>query len=121
MLDDPVDDLPRLELDQLKLVAEPTNDRPQGREELAQALGPVDAERLGAVAEVVRLEQTRKAQEVVGVQVGEVNRVDVDESSRALHLALGALAAIEEEPVPAGPDENASGGPARAWHRAAGS
>ena len=78
--------------------------------------------RSGALAavEVVGLQQPRDAEVVVGVQVGDVDLVDLDEPGRALHLALRALAAVEQQPVAADPRQQAGGRAPRGRHRAAG-
>ena len=108
------------ELDQLDLVADPPEDPPQGFEELDQPGRADDPQRPVAVVEVVGLQQSRDAEVVVGVQVRDVDLVDLDEPGRALHLALGTLTAVEQQPLAADPRQHAGGRPPRRRHRAAG-
>ena len=78
----------RLDLDQLNLVAQPAEDPPQRLEQLVQAGRPDHQQRPLAVLQVVGLQQARDPEVVVGVKVGEVDRVGLDQPGRALHLAL---------------------------------
>ena len=113
--------LARAELDQLDLVADPAEDPPQRLEQLDQPRRPDHPQRALAIVEVVGLQQPRDAQVMVGVQVGDVDLVDLHEPGRALHLALRALAAVEQQPVAADPREQARGRPPRGRHRPPGS
>ena len=54
------------------------------------------------------------------MQVGDEDLVDLDQPGRALHLPLGPLPAVEQQPVAAAPNEHARGGPPRRRHGAAG-
>ena len=93
-----VDPVPGLDLDQVEREAEAADEPAEGPEEVLEAGRAVDRQRLVAVGEVVGFEQAREAEEVIGVEVGQVDLVELDEAERALHLALGPLAAVEQEP-----------------------
>ncbi len=54
-----------------------------------------DVARLDPVLHLIALQQPRKAEVVVGVQVGDEDRVDGDQPNRALHLSLRPLPAVE--------------------------
>ena len=54
------------------------------------------------------------------MEVGDVEVVDLDEPGRALHLALSALAAVDEDAIAAGPDEQARRRPPSRGHGATG-
>jgi len=54
------------------------------------------------------------------MQVGDEDRVDVDEADRALHLPLGALAAVEEQAIATASDHQRCGIAARGGDRATG-
>ncbi len=54
------------------------------------------------------------------MEVSDVEVVDLDEPGRALHLALGALAAVDEDAIAAGADEQARGRPPSRGHGATG-
>ena len=68
----------------------------------------MDPQRLGAVAEVVGLDQARQAEVVVGMEMGDEDVVERDEPGRALQLPLCSLAAVEQQPIAAEPDEHRS-------------
>ena len=55
--------------------------------------GPSDPERCAPLEQVIGLEQTGQTEVVVSVEVGDVDVVDLDETGRVDHLALGALPA----------------------------
>ena len=107
----PLEPLPRLELDQRERIREPAEERVQPLEELAQAVRPVDRERrLVAAAQRERLQHPGQAEEVVGVEVREEDLLQVGQADRrALQLPLRPLAAVEEEPLAAAPDEQRRG------------
>jgi hypothetical protein len=56
---------------------------------------------------------------VVGVQMREVDLLDLDQAERALELALRSLAAVEHQPLAPAGDEQAGGIAARRGHGAA--
>ncbi len=114
------DRLVRLQLDQLQPEAKPADDPLQPFEHLLQPRWAVDHQRQIAVEQVVGLQQPRQAEEVVGVEVGEVDLVDLDQPQRALHLPLRPLAAVEQQPLPATRHQDARGRAPCRRHRAAG-
>ena len=107
------------QLDQLEAEAEPADQRLQDSEELLQTRRPVDDERPLAVGQVIGLQQPRQAEDVVGVEVGQVDRVDLGQPDRALHLPLRPFAAVEQQPVSPTRDQHARGRAPRRRHRAA--
>ncbi len=109
-----------LELVDLDRVADAADDPAERREQVAQPGRPGDHKGLGPVLHVPGLEQAGQPEVVVGVQVGDEDVIDLDESRRALHLPLRALAAVEEQPVAAAPDQHRGGVAPRRGHRAAG-
>src|SRR5207253_6636587 len=73
---------------------------------LAQAGWTEDRQRHVAAAKGERLQHPREPEEVIGVEVREEDLVQVDEpNGRLQQLALGTLAAVEEQPLAAAPDE----------------
>jgi hypothetical protein len=60
----------------------------------------VDLKRPLAAAEVERLQQSRQSEPVVGVEVGDEDLGQLGEPDRLHELALRALAAVEQDPVP---------------------
>ncbi len=65
---------------------------------LFHELRPVDVERLGPALEAHRLQQSRDAQGVVGMEVAEEDRGHVHEARAGLHhLPLRALTAVEKQ------------------------
>ena len=108
------------ELDQLERVAHAPGDPLERVEQVAQPRRPEHAQRRLALVEVVRLQQAGHAEVVVRVVVRQVDLVDLHEPGRALHLALRALAAVEQEPLAAGAHEHARGRAAGGGHRPAG-
>ena len=109
-----------VQLDQLERIRDVAHDPPQRDEELLEAGRAEDAKRSLAPVQLVGLEQAGHAQVVVGVVVRDVEVVDLDEPGRALHLALGALAAVDEDAIPAGTHEQARRRPPCRRHRASG-
>jgi hypothetical protein len=57
---------------------------------------------------------------VVGVEMRQEDPVELDQPGRALHLPLGALAAVEEHPLPSAPHHDGRGRPPGGGHRPAG-
>ncbi len=114
------DRVARLQLDQLQREAEPADQRLEHTEEVAQARRPVDEQRLLAVGQVVALQQPRQAEDVIGVEVRQVDLVDLGQPQRALHLPLRPFAAVEQQPVPATRHQHARRRAPRRGHRAAG-
>ena len=94
-----------LELDQLERERHPAHDRPQGCEQAAQPRRSVDGERPFALPQRERLEHPGQAEHVVGVEVGDEDLLQLDQADRADELALGALAAVEQQPVAAAPHQ----------------
>ena len=115
-----LDRLPRLELDQLDLVAEPAEDPPQRLEQPDQPGRPDDAQRPLPLQQVIGLEQPGEPEVVVGVEMGDVDVVDLDEPGRVDHLPLGPLPRVDQDPAAARADQHAGGRPPRGGHGAAG-
>ena len=115
----PLEPLPRLELDDRQRVREPPEERVQPLEQFAQAARPVDRQRrLVPATQRERLQHPRQAEEVVGVEVREEDLLQVGQADRRpLQLALRPLAAVEQEPLAAAPDEERSRGALRRRHR----
>ena len=109
-----------VELDQLDLVGDPAHDSVEGLEQAPQPGRPDDPQRALAALEVIGLQQPRQAEVVVGVIVGHVDLVHLDQARGALHLALRPLAAVEQQALAAYPGQQAGGGPPRGGHGAAG-
>ena len=109
-----------LQLDQFQLEPDPPDDPGQRLEQAAQAARPIDGQRRPAVGQVVCLQQPRQAEEVVGVEVGEVDLVDLGQTQRALKLALRPFPAVEHQPLPPARHQQARGRAPRRGHRAAG-
>ena len=79
-------------------------------EEVAKPGRPVDGERHVAHPQRERLEHPGQAEVVVGVEMRDEDVLEVDEADRrAQQLALGSLAAVEEQPVAAAPNEQGRG------------
>ena len=115
----PLEPLPRLELDDCQRVREPPEERVQPLEQLAQAARPVDRQRrLVPATQRERLQHPRQAEEVVGVEVREEDLLQVGQADRRpLQLALRPLAAVEQEPLAAAPDEEGRRPALRGRHR----
>ena len=94
-----------VELLDLQRVAEAPEGRLDPLEHAPQPGMSEELERTVAIAEVVGLEQTRQAEPMVGVQVRDEDRVDLGQTDGAHELALGALAAIDEDPVAASTEQ----------------
>ncbi len=88
------------QLDQVETEAQPSDERLEVGEQVAQPRRPADPQRPLAVGQVVALQQPREAEDVVGVEVGEVDLVDLGQPQRALHLPLRPFAAVEQQPLP---------------------
>jgi hypothetical protein len=101
--------------------AQPADDRREDREQIAEAGRPVELETLLAAAQVIGLEQPRKAEHVIGVVVAEEDDVEIDEPDlRAQELTLRALAAVEQDAIAATPDQRRRGRAAGRRRRARG-
>ena len=83
--------------------------------------GPCTLSGSVATAQRERLQHPRQAEVVVGVEVREEDVLEVDEADvGAKQLALRPLAAVEEQPVAAAPDERRGRCPARPSARSRG-
>ena len=111
--------LARRQLDERERVRQPPEERTQRSEEVADPKRPVHGQRqLVAAAQREGLEHPRQAEEVVGVEVGEEDLLEVDEpAGRALQLPLRPLGAVEEQPLAAAADEQRCGRALRGRHR----
>ena len=103
------DRVTRLELDRLERVGEPPEDPPEGRDQVAKPGRAVDRQRKLAPTERVRLQHPRKAEVVIGVEVGQEHLAQLDEPHVAAEeLALSALGAVEEQALAPATDERRS-------------
>ena len=107
-----------LEVDELERVAGAPDDRPQPGEQPLGAGRAVDVQRLLARAKVERLEHPEQAEPVVEVEVREEDGVELGEPDRAQQLLLGALAAVEEDAIAAGAQQQRGQAAPRRGHRA---
>ena len=98
----------------------PAHHRRERPVQRAQAGRAVDRQRLLAPAQAERLEQARQPEEVVGVEVADEDLLELEQADRAQELALGALAAVEQQPVAAAPDERGGQAAARRGRGAGG-
>ena len=102
----PLDRVPRGELLHRERIREPPDDDAQRLEERARPARAVDGDAGLAAAEREGLEHPRQAEDVVGVQVGEEDVLEVAEPGvGAQQLSLRPLAAVDEEPVAAAADQ----------------
>jgi hypothetical protein len=115
-----LDRLPRPELDKLDLVAKPAEDPAQRLEQLMQPGRADDPQRRLTLHQVIGLEQAGKPEVMIGVEMGDVDVVDLDEPGGVDHLPLGALPRVDQDPAAAGADQHAGGGPPRRGHGATG-
>ena len=109
-----------LELREDQLKAHPARQPERTDDELPETWRTVDRERPLARAEIERLEQSRQSEPVVGVEMGDEDLVQVEQADRADELALGALAAVEQDPVPPAPHEQGGQTTAGGRNRAGG-
>jgi len=114
--------LPRLELHDRQWIRKPAEERVQPLEQVAQSARPVDRERrLVAAAQRERLQHPRQAEEVIGMEVREEDLLQVGQPDRRpLQLPLRPLAAVEEEPLAAAPDDQGRRPALRGRHRGGG-
>ena len=109
-----------LEVDDLERVAQAPVDDAHRAHERDGAGRAVDGQRRLAVAQLEGLEHPGQPEPVVGVVVGEEDRLHVGQPDRAQQLALGALAAVEEQPVAAAAQQRRGQAAAGGRHRAGG-
>ena len=101
-----VDHVAVTQLHELDRVAQLPEDPLQRAEEVAQPGRPVDRERELTAAERERLQHPRQAEVVIRVVVREEHLGELDQpDGGAQELALGALAAVDEHPLAATPDQ----------------
>ena len=86
-----------LELGDGELIRQAAIDEAHRRHELVEAGWAVEGERTLAIAQREGLEHAGEPEPVVGVEVREEDRVDVEQPDGAHKLALGALPAVEED------------------------
>ena len=96
----------RLELDDLELEADPACGAQRQSEQLAQAAWPVDRQRPFAPAQIEGLQQPRQPEPVIGVEMGQEDLGQIHQADRADKLALGALAAVDQDPVAAATNQH---------------
>ena len=106
-------------LDELERIGELSEDALETAEEIPEARGTVDGERDLPATERERLQHARQAQIVIGVIVREQDLGQLHQPDRRPEeLALGALAAIDQEPLASAPHERRREGPASGRHGA---
>ena len=108
----------RLEVGELERVAGAPDDGPQPGEQPLEAGRPVDGQRPLARAQVERLDHPRQPEPVVEVEVGDEDGAEVGQADRAQELLLRALAAVEEDPLAAGAQQQRGKPAPRGGHRA---
>ena len=112
------DSLARVELDELIVVGQLSEDAAQGAEEVAQSRRPVDRDRHLAPTQRERLQHPGQAQIVVRMVVREEDFPELDEPDRGdQHLPLRALGTVEQQAFAAPPDEHGGGSTLRRRHR----
>ncbi len=100
-----------LELDGLDRVRQPAEDPSERREQLAETSGAVQRQGHLAPAQRERLQHPRQAEVVVRVKVREEDLLEIDEPHvAAQELALRALRAVEQEPLPSPAHERGAQG-----------
>ena len=77
--------------DQVEVVVGAADQPAQRLEEVVQAARPVDRQRLLAGGQVIGLEQPRQAEDVVGVEVGEVDLVDLGQARASAAAGAASL------------------------------
>jgi hypothetical protein len=107
------------QVDDVERVRQAPDHAAHGAQELLGARRPVDGQGPVAVAQGERLDHPHQAEPVVDVVVGEEDDVEVGQPDGAQELALGALAAVEQQPVAAPPDEHRREPAPRGGHGAA--
>ena len=80
----------------------------------------MDGKRPVAVAQVEALDHPDEPEPVVEVEVGEEHVGEVAQPDRAQQLALRPLAAVDEDPIPAAPDQQRGQPTPRAGHGSGG-
>ena len=110
--------LVRLQLGQLERVAGAPDHRPHRLDQRAQPGRPVERERPLARAQVERLEHAEQPEPVVEVVVRDEDRIELGQPDRAQQLLLGPLAAVEQQPVAAGAQQQRGQPAPRRGHRA---
>ena len=109
-----------LEIDDVERVAQAPVDDPHRAHERDGAGRAVDGQRRLAVAQLEGLEHPGQAQPVVGVVMGEEDGLHVGQPDGAQQLALGPLAAVEEQPVAAAAQQRRGQAATGGRHRARG-
>ena len=109
-----------LELARVEREGQAPDQRVQRPEEGAQPRRPVEDESELTAAQGEGLEHAGQAEHVIGVEVGEEDVLELDQADRAQELALGALAAVEQQPVAPAAHERGRQAAARAGGRAGG-
>src|SRR5439155_24155235 len=116
-----LDLLARLQLDDAELERRAPVYDPHCTHQLLEAPGAVNGERLAALAQRERLQHARQPEPVIGVEMGDEHRVEVDEPDGAQQLALRPFTAVKQQPIAPAPYEQAGQPPPRARNRARGS
>ena len=90
-----------LKLDQPQVEGHSPGSPQRKHHQLAQALGSVDRERPLAPTKVERLQKSGQAKPVIGMEVSQEYLCQLGQANRADELSLGALTAVDEDPVAA--------------------
>ena len=110
----PLDRIARRQLHDTELVREAPDHH---AERLEQGLGParaVDDDWQSAAAQRKRLQHSGEAEDVIRVEVGQQDVLEIDEPGlRAEQLPLCPLAAVHEQTIAAAPHEGRRGAPRR--------
>ncbi len=109
----------RGELDHVHFVAQASEDPGQRAKQVIEPSWPVQRQWQLAAPEGERLQHSRQAEEVVGVEVREEDLVELDQADvRAEELPLRPLAAVEEQLLATAPHERGGRSAASGRHRA---
>ena len=108
-----------IDFDQVDAVVGAADEAAERLEEVAQAARSVDRQRLLPRGQVIGLKQARQAEDVVRVEMGQVDLVDLREPQRALQLSLRPFAAVEHHPLPTAGEHHARRRASRRRHGAA--
>ena len=103
----------------LQVVGDPAPDAGHRRQQPLRPGRAEDVERLLATPQVERLQHPRQPEPVVGVVVREEDGVEIGETDAAQQLALGPLAAVEQQPVTVEPREHGRQAAPGGGHRGA--
>jgi hypothetical protein len=102
----PLDGVARRQLDDTELVREAPNHDAERPEQGSRTARAVDDDRQIAAAQREGLQHPREAEDVIRVEVGQQDVLEIDEPRlRAQQLTLRSLTAVDEQAIAATPDE----------------